>query len=132
MLNFEHFYDPLIHLLEHMQSANFLRAGYETMVYFAPTVEDALDYIDGIKLALIRSKLLVSWTGIPLVALLIDIFLSVNSVPAFFTQSSELAQAAFLNGRFVVRLSDHIDQQLDKLLLLVNRECSRFFKNVLQ
>jgi uncharacterized protein (TIGR00730 family) len=46
MLNFEHFYDPLIHLLEHMQNANFLRAGFETMVYFAPTVGDALNHID--------------------------------------------------------------------------------------
>jgi uncharacterized protein (TIGR00730 family) len=46
LLNFEQFYDPLIHLLEHMQTANFLRVGYETMVHFAPTVEDALDYID--------------------------------------------------------------------------------------
>ncbi len=47
LLNYEHFYDPMIHLLEHMQTANFLRVGYETMVYFAPTVETALDYIDG-------------------------------------------------------------------------------------
>ena len=46
LLNFEHFYDPLIHLLEQMQKANFLRAGFETMVYFAPSVSDALDYID--------------------------------------------------------------------------------------
>jgi uncharacterized protein (TIGR00730 family) len=46
MLNFEHFYDPLIHLLEHMQNANFLRSGFETMVNFAPTVDDALTYID--------------------------------------------------------------------------------------
>jgi uncharacterized protein (TIGR00730 family) len=46
LLNFEGFYDPMIRLLEHMQSAGFLRAGYETMVYFAPTVNDALDYID--------------------------------------------------------------------------------------
>ncbi|MEP7291883.1 MAG: TIGR00730 family Rossman fold protein [Chloroflexota bacterium] len=47
MLNHEQFYDPLIHLLEHMHQANFLRAGYESMVYFAPTVKVALDYVDG-------------------------------------------------------------------------------------
>jgi uncharacterized protein (TIGR00730 family) len=47
LLNFEGFYDPLIALLEHMQAANFLRSGYESMVYFAPTVNDALDHIDG-------------------------------------------------------------------------------------
>ncbi len=46
LLNHEQFYDPLIHLLEHMQSAKFLRTGYETMVYFAPTIEAALDHID--------------------------------------------------------------------------------------
>jgi len=46
MLNFEHFYDPLLHLLEHMQSANFMRVEIESMVYFAPTVADALAYID--------------------------------------------------------------------------------------
>lgn len=47
LLNFEGFYDPLVRLLEHMQTANFLRVGYETMVNFAPTVEAALEYIDG-------------------------------------------------------------------------------------
>ena len=46
LLSFEGFYDPLIRLLEHMQAANFLRAGYESMVAFAPTVKDALSYID--------------------------------------------------------------------------------------
>lgn len=46
LLNFEGFYDPLIRLLEHMQSADFLRIGYDTMVHFAPTVNDALDHID--------------------------------------------------------------------------------------
>lgn len=47
LLNVEQFYDPLVRLLEHMQDANFLRAGYETMVYFAQSIEDALAYIDG-------------------------------------------------------------------------------------
>ena len=47
LLNHEHFYDPLIHLLEHMNTANFLRDGYGGMVYFAPTVNAALEYIDG-------------------------------------------------------------------------------------
>ncbi|HVU10116.1 MAG TPA: TIGR00730 family Rossman fold protein [Phototrophicaceae bacterium] len=47
LLNHGGFYDPLIQLLEHMQGAKFLRAGYETMVYFAPTIEAALDHIDG-------------------------------------------------------------------------------------
>ncbi len=46
LLNFEHFYDPLIRLLEHMQDANFMRVGFETMVTFAPTVAAALAYID--------------------------------------------------------------------------------------
>ncbi len=46
LLNFEGFYDPLIRLLDHMQAANFLRAGYESMVYFAPSVTDALGHID--------------------------------------------------------------------------------------
>ncbi len=46
LLNFEGFYDPLINLLDHMQAANFLRAGYESMVHFAPTVNAALDHID--------------------------------------------------------------------------------------
>lgn len=46
LLNYEHFYDPLIHLLEHMHSAQFMRVGYETMVHFAPTVQAALEYID--------------------------------------------------------------------------------------
>jgi hypothetical protein len=47
LLNVAQFYDPLVRLLEHMQEANFLRAGYETMVYFAQSIEDALDFIDG-------------------------------------------------------------------------------------
>lgn len=47
MLNHQHFYDPLIDLLEHMNQANFLRDGYQSMVYFAPTVQAALNYIDG-------------------------------------------------------------------------------------
>ena len=46
LLNFQHFYDPLVDLLEHMQAANFMRVKYETMVYFAATVEDALNTID--------------------------------------------------------------------------------------
>lgn len=47
LLNYDHFYDPLIHLLEHMRSAQFMRVGYETMVHFAPTVRAALEYVDG-------------------------------------------------------------------------------------
>ncbi len=47
MLNHAHFYDPLIGLLEHMNQANFLRDGYQSLAYFAPTVQSALDYIDG-------------------------------------------------------------------------------------
>lgn len=46
LLNYRHFYDPLIDLLEHMNQANFLRDGYQSMVYFAPSVQAALDYID--------------------------------------------------------------------------------------
>lgn len=47
LLNVEQFYDPLLRLLEHMQDARFLRSGYETMVHFAGTIDDALAYIDG-------------------------------------------------------------------------------------
>jgi len=46
LLDHEHFYQPLIQLLEHMQEASFLRVGYETMLYFAPTIDAALEYID--------------------------------------------------------------------------------------
>ena len=46
LLNVEQFYDPLVRLLEHMQDAQFLRSGYETMVHFAGTIDDALAYID--------------------------------------------------------------------------------------
>jgi len=46
MLNFEQFYDPLIHLLEHMQAANFMRVGYTQLAHFAASIEDALHFID--------------------------------------------------------------------------------------
>lgn len=46
VLNYEHFYDPLIHLLQHMDTANFLRNGFGSMVQFCETVEGALDLID--------------------------------------------------------------------------------------
>ncbi|MFN8452246.1 MAG: TIGR00730 family Rossman fold protein [Anaerolineae bacterium] len=46
LLNVEQFYDPLVRLLEHMQESQFLRSGYETMVHFAGTIDDALTYID--------------------------------------------------------------------------------------
>lgn len=47
ILNYEHFYDPLVHLLDHMTAANFLRVGYGDMVSFCETVDGALDLIDG-------------------------------------------------------------------------------------
>jgi len=47
LLNHEHFYDPLLALLEHMRGANFLRVEIAAMIYLAVSVEDALSYIDG-------------------------------------------------------------------------------------
>ncbi len=46
MLNQAGFYDPLVRLLEHMRDAKFLRAELDTVVYFSPSIADALDYID--------------------------------------------------------------------------------------